>query len=230
MSGQAATPTGLAGDWQTRLAPAVRWLFVAAGLGGVGTAVLVAVRPETAGLLPVEASIALLGSDYVVVAAVGLLAVGCAVVLFGIRVRRGVTEVTPPVVEGVQSATYPGIAVDQTGGRSLSPAGDAADADRRERLRAAAIRATQTAEDCSTEAARDRVDNGSWTRDQVASAWLAADEPSATDTASDHRRKSPSERTVKRTLAAITHVAADADPNSRNTPHGPSDRSAGESQ
>lgn len=209
MNWQTASRDRLAGDWQ-RLGATVRWLLVVAGFIGVGTAVLVAVRPETARLLPLEAVVVLLGSDYVVVAAVGLFAVGCAVVLFGIRVRRGVTEATPPVVEGVQSATYPGVAVDQTSGRSLSATHGSQADDRRSRLRAAAIRATQAAEDCSQDQARERVDDGSWVRDQVASAWLAAGEETATDAAGEDRQQ-PSERTVKRTLAAITHVAADGE-------------------
>jgi hypothetical protein len=224
MSSQPATRASLAGDWR-RLGPSVRWLLVAAGLLGVGLAVLIAVRPATAGVLPLEAVIALLGSDYVVVAVVGCLAVGCAVVLFGVRVRRGVTAATPPVVEGVQSATYPGVGIDRSDGRSLAAENLAAD-DRRSRLRAAAIAALQAAEGCSQDRARGRVDDGSWTPDGVASAWLAADAESATDQAGDSRRHPPSERTVKRTLAAISRLAADAEPSDQprergSTPEGP---------
>jgi hypothetical protein len=142
-----------------------------------------------------------------------------------------VTEATPPIVEGVQSATYPGAAVDRTGGQSLTD--DDAAADPRERLRTAAITATTAAADCSQEDARRRVDDGSWTTDQVASAWLAADpadddEPAtgndpATDddsTADNDRSASTpstgddtaaSERTLSRTISAITAAAPSTD-------------------
>lgn len=207
MSLQSPPREELGGDWQQRLGSSVRWLLVAAGLLGLVVAVLIAVVPEAARLLPIAAIVAVLGSDYVVVAAVGLFAVGCAGVLFGIRIQRGVTAATPPVVEGVQSATYPGVAVDRTGGRSLLTASSPDAGERRQRLRTAAIQATQIAEGCSADAARDRVDDGSWTADQVASAFLAAEGASDTDSAGGSRREVASDRTVKRTLAAITHVA-----------------------
>jgi hypothetical protein len=132
----------------------------------------------------------------------------------------------------VQSATYPGATVDRTDGRSLTT--DDSAADPQERLRAAAIAATTAATDCSQEDARRRVDDGSWTTDQVASAWLAADpadgdEPATgndpaddDDSADDNDRSAstpstggdgstPSERTLSRTVSAITAVAPSTD-------------------
>jgi len=210
----------------TWLRLSLRWLVVAAGLVAVAVALLIAVRPSTAALLPMEAVVGVLGSDYVVVAVLGVLAVGCAGAALVVRVRRGVTEATPPVVERVQSATYPGVAVDRTAGRSLTV--DDAAADPRERLRDAAIAATNAATDCSQEDARRRVDDGSWTTDQVASAWLAAD-PASDDepptdndpTAADNRSvatpstggdpSAPSKRTLSRTVSAITAAAPTTD-------------------
>lgn len=222
MSTDSATPTAGLMTW---LRLSLRWLVVAAGLVAVAVALLIAVRPSTAALLPMEAVVGVLGSDYVVVAVLGVLAVGCAGAALVVRVRRGVTEATPPVVERVQSATYPGVAVDRTAGRSLTV--DDAAADPRERLRDAAIAATNAATDCSQEDARQRVDDGSWTTDQVASAWLAADsaddEPVTDDdpTAADNRSvatpstggdpSAPSKRTLSRTVSAITAAAPSTD-------------------
>jgi len=214
MSDAASTVDGTATTWAGRLQLSLRWLVIAAGLLAVGTAILVVIRPATARLLPVAAIRATLGSDYAAVAVIGLVAVGCGLLALSGRLRRGVTEVTPPVVEGVQSATYPGATVDRTAGRSLlaateasdSAGGDSTDAptETRRRLRQAAIAATQAAKNCSQEAARRRVDDGSWTTDTVASAWLAADESGSGPTGSTATASPASERTVARTVSAIT--------------------------
>jgi len=208
----AITPTPTA-DWLDRLQASLRWLVVVTGGVAVAVALVVAVRPSTAALLPIAAIVGVLGSDYIVVAVLGILAVSGAVAVLGVRVRRGVTEATPPVVEGVQSAPYPGAAVDQTAGQSLL-ADDAA-ADPRERLREAAITATKTATDCSQAEARRRVDDGSWTTDQVASAWLAADRPvddnSTATPPTTGDSSAPSKRTLSRTVSAITAVAGATD-------------------
>mgnify|MGYP000008005385 CR=1 FL=1 len=235
MSTDSATPPSTA-ELTAWLRLSLRWLVVAAGLVAVAVALLIAVRPSTAALLPMEAIVGVLGSDYVVVAVLGVLAVGCAGIALVVRVRRGVTEATPPVVEGVQSAISPGAAVDRTAGRSLMA--DNAAVDLRERLRDAAIAATIAATDCSRADARRQVDEGSWTTDQVASAWLAADaadgEPAsddnrsavdddsaADDATADNRSvatpstggdpSAPSKRTLSRTISAITAAAQATD-------------------
>lgn len=180
----------------------VRWLLPIAGGVAVGTALLVAIFPPAARLIPVAAVVAFFGSDYIVVAAIGGVAIGCGLILIGARLWRQQTETTPPVVETVQSAIHPGTTLDQTDGQSLATA----DSNPRPQLRAAAIAATAAAECCSKQEATTRVANGSWTTDQVASAWLGAD--SATSAATDGGIEAASEQTVKRTTQAITEKAS----------------------
>lgn len=180
----------------------VRWLLAVGGGVAVGAALLVAVYPPAARLFPITAAVALFGSDYVVVAAIGGVAIAFAVVLFAVRLWRRQTETTPPVVERVQSAIHLGSAVDNTGGLSLATA----DGDRRQQLRAAAIAATEATEGCSKPEATARVDSGSWTTDQVASAWLASGD--AQSTATDGGTATASEQTVRRTTQAITEKAS----------------------
>lgn len=153
---------------------AIRGLLLATGLAVSAVGLLAVVDPETGDRLPVEPVVRALGSDYVVVAVVGLLAVGLSALVVGARRLRGVDEAIPPVVEGVQSATYPGESVDRSSGRlrRLTGGGPAED-DRRERLRAVATRATMRANGCSRDVAERRVAEGDWTDDPVASRTLS---------------------------------------------------------
>ena len=224
MSTDSATPPSTA-EFAAWLRLSLRWLVVAAGLVAVTVALLIAVRPSTAALLPMEAIVGVLGSDYVVVAVLGVLAVGCAGIALVVRVRRGVTEATPPVVEGVQSAISPGAAVDRTAGRSLMA--DNAAVDLRERLRDAAIAATIAATDCSRADARRQVDEGSWTTDQVASAWLAADAADG-EPASDDDSAADDNRSAVDDDSAADDATADnrsvATPSTGSDPSAPSKR------
>ncbi|MFW6316916.1 MAG: DUF7269 family protein [Halorubrum sp.] len=158
-----------------RLGRATRVLLLSAGVTTLGVGLLVVVDPETEGALRVDAAIDALGSDYVVLAALGLLAVGLAVLLVAARRVRGVSEATPPAVEGVLTATHAGASFDRAGGGRLRRLLSARSAnDRRRRLREAAIRATMRAEGCSRTDAARRVDEGTWTSDPVAAPYLSA--------------------------------------------------------
>ncbi|MFO8116222.1 MAG: hypothetical protein R6U01_12850 [Halorubrum sp.] len=158
-----------------RLGRATRVLLLLVGVTTLGVGLLVVVDPETEGALRVDAAIEALGSDYVVLAALGLLAVGLALLLVAARRVRGVSEATPPAVEGVLTATYAGASFDRAGGGRLRRLLSARSAtDRRRRLREAAIRATMRAEGCSRTDAARRVDEGTWTSDPVAAPYLSA--------------------------------------------------------
>jgi len=134
--------------------------------------------------------------------------VGCGALLLGARVREGITEATPAVVEEVQSAVYPGIRVDQTDGRSLSVLGDGDERNHRQDLRRAAIRATKAQTGCTRQHARQLVENGSWTRDQVASTYLAVGTSQSESVAPAQKSGGAAAETpVVRTLQAITQVA-----------------------
>lgn len=187
----------------------LRALVFAVGVSGFGGAVLIAARPGIASRIPTESVIRALGSDYFVVAAIGLGVVGCGVILLGARLRDGITEATPAVVEEVQSAVYPGMHVDQTDGRSLSGLGDGDDRNHRRDLRRAAIRATKAQTGCTRQDATQLVENGSWTRDQVASTYLAVGSPQSESVApAQEPGGAAAEPPVARTLQAITQVAA----------------------
>jgi len=114
-------------------------------------------------------------SDYVVLAVFGLLAVVPALLLVAAQRVRGVSEATPPAVEGVLTASYPGASFDHAGGGRLRRFRSTRSAtDRRRRLREAAVRATMRAEGCSRTDAERRVDEGTWTNDSVAASSLSA--------------------------------------------------------
>ena len=181
---------------------ATRVLLLLAGVTTLGLGLLVAFDPETEGLLRVDAAIEALGSDYVVLAVLGLLAVALALLLVAARLVRGVSEATPPAVEGVLTATYPGASFDRAGGGRLSRFRSArSTTDRRERLREAAIRATMRAEGCSRTDAGRRVDEGTWTSDSVAASSLSA---SRRGVLSGIRSGDPADRTVDAVLAKTT--------------------------
>ncbi|WP_235271508.1 hypothetical protein [Halorubrum saccharovorum] len=152
-----------------------RALLLLVGVATLGLGLLVAFDPETEGVLRIDAAIEALGSDYVVLAVFGLLAVGLALLLVAVRRVRGVSEATPPAVEGVLTATYPGASFDRAGGGRLRRFfSTRSTTDRRDRIREAAIRATTRAEGCSRTDAGRRVDEGTWTSDPVAGAYLSA--------------------------------------------------------
>ncbi|WP_348612589.1 DUF7269 family protein [Halobaculum rarum] len=192
--------------WEALVWRAIRGLLLATGLAVFAVGLLAVVDPETGERLPVESAVRALGSDYVVVAAVGLLAMGLSALVVGARRLRGVDEATPPVVEGVQSATYPGESVDRSPGRLRRlMGGGAAEDDRRERLRAAATRATMRADGCSRDVAERRVAEGDWTDDPVASRTL-----SGPGRRSDRaRRRRLDDDAVGRTVDAIERLTDD---------------------
>ncbi len=148
----------------------LRGLLLALGLSVFVIGILVVFAPETAAHLPMEALIAALGSDYLVVAVVGLATVGLA--LFAVLIRRvtGVNEVQTPIVEDVQSAMYPGASFDRANGRIY---GMWVDRSTRERLRETAIQTLMRAANCSRSQAERRVDEGTWTDDDAVAQLLA---------------------------------------------------------
>jgi len=164
-----------AGGLLARLGRVARVLLLLVGVATLGVGLLVAFDPETEGVLRIEAAIEALGSDYVVLAVFGLLAVVLALLLVAAQRVRGVSEATPPAVEGVLTASYPGASFDHAGGGRLRRFRSTRSAtDRRRRLREAAVRATMRAEGCSRTDAERRVDEGTWTNDSVAASSLSA--------------------------------------------------------
>lgn len=180
----------------------IRGLLLSTGVTVFAVGLLVVFRPEAGELLPVEPAVEALGSDYVVVAVVGLLAVGLSALVLAARRLRGVREASPPVVEGVQSATYPGERLDRPAGglRGLRDYSTGR-RDRLERLRGAATQVTMRVDGCSRRVAEQRITEGRWTDDTVAAAYLS---DNTTRSAGWIRRVTGREgRAVRRTVDAI---------------------------
>lgn len=148
---------------------------VSAGVGVflLGLAVFALLSPAFASLVPVGAALAILGNDYLLVAAVAVAVLACVVVLALARTVTGVTEATPPTVEEVAPAA-PGRDVDEA--LAAASAVRVTDEHRRlhERVRTAAVATLAESERCSRREARERVDRGSWTGDPDAAAFVAA--------------------------------------------------------
>lgn len=173
----------------------------------VGTAVflvglLAVFVPGVEEVLPVAAAIEALGSDYVVVAVVGVAAVGISVLLVAVQSVRGIEESRPAVVESVETAPHPGSELDRSfGGLSGLTSSGAVSA----RLRDLAVETVMRAEGCPRSTAERRVREGSWTDDTVAAAFVVGD-----DGAGDRLRSLLGvDDRVRRTVAAIERTTAD---------------------
>lgn len=187
-----------------QLRRAVRGALLSVGLAVLGLALAIVFVPAAGESIPLAAAVEALGSDYVVVAVVGVAAVGAAGVVAVARRLRGVDEATPPAVEGVRSASYPGKRLDRSTGRLRRSLGMTDDDDRVDRLRAAATRATMRVEGCSRRTAEQRVAEGRWTDDPVASRYLAAPDR-------DGGRRRPraslrTDRAFRRTVDAVERL------------------------
>ncbi|GAB7010193.1 DUF7269 family protein [Halorubrum trueperi] len=207
------------GEMLSHLGRVTRVLLLLVGVTTLGVGLLVAFDPETEGVLRTDAAVEALGSDYVVLAVIGLLMIGLALLLVAARRVRGVNEATPPAVEGVLTATYPGASFDRSGGGRLSRFLSIRSANgRRHRLREAAIRGTMRAEGCSRTDAGRRVDEGTWTSDSVAASYLSASKRGVLGGTLSAwgvtREGDPADRTVDAILAKTTgerSVARDSD-------------------
>lgn len=177
----------------------VRGFLLLVGLAVFAIGALAVFSPTVAAALPVEAMIAALGSDYVVVAAVGVVAVAFAALVLLVVAISGVDEADLPIVETVESAPHPGQAVD----RSVDGEAGVPDA-RVERLTEAAVRTLMRAEHCSRSTAVRRVAEGTWTDDEIAADFLAVGDDGLLRTAvSDEER-------VRRTAEEIERLDAEA--------------------
>jgi len=181
------------------------------GLVGLGVVMLaLAVTSESAvGPLTdvIEVALERAGSDYVIAAALGVLAVlaGAAVFVSG----RGATmqQTQMPTVERPVPVPSAGERFDETisSWRFATPVfGRGGRASVRDRLRAAAVAAVATAEGLSDADASRRVEDGAWTDDPVAAAFLAGEPPAiGTWIAALARRETGAEYRARRTVEAI---------------------------
>ena len=154
-----------------------RLALVAVGVVAFGLALV----PGVATLLPVGAVVAWVGNDYVLLGAVG----GVALVVLSWMVARRATghveQAAPPDPETVPDAPRPGKRVDDLLARWPWGLSGAERDYLRERLRTAAVY-DELGTGRSRAAARERVDSGAWTNDPVAARFLRADPPGPTVT------------------------------------------------
>lgn len=155
-----------------------RYLLVAVGTVAFVLAVVPGVVPSE----PIERGVELLGNDYFLLGAFGVVALALFLWMSVRRARERVTQATPPDPESVLDAPRPGGSIDRyvDGWPTLSTrAGSDESAAVRERLRATAVAVEMHERDCSRERAQERVDEGTWTDDPSAAWYLRAGEPAS---------------------------------------------------
>lgn len=152
-------------------------ILLGVAISGVGVAVAATSMPIATGA--VSAAVERLGNDYLLVAVIGGVAFVLTLLFVVIRVLTGIDQITPPEPEGIPTARHPGAEFDQfvdgpVGLRSLMGSGERQQV--QDRLREVAVQTVMQRTNCSREAARRRVDEGKWTEDADAAAYLGGPE------------------------------------------------------
>lgn len=157
-----------------RVGTALRALAVLAGVLALGGAFLAVRSPVVEQAVPIEPLLAVVGYDYVLVALVGLAAAGVAV---GVLLQRAVTGIEENSLPDVErgGGTIPGSDLDFALGEASSIRATERHHEIRRRVRNAAIDALVATGGYSREAARGRVDDGTWTDDPLAGDFLAGE-------------------------------------------------------
>jgi hypothetical protein len=154
------------------------YLFVLLGILVFGGALAVVLVPDLAMALPVDAAIDALGSDYLVVAGLGVVALVVLVVMLVARAASSVDEAAPPEPEYVERVPVLGAEFDQLveDGLGLRATYFSEQPEEvREDLREQAIRTLIRKRALAREDARAMVESGQWTDDRTASRFLATD-------------------------------------------------------
>lgn len=187
---------------------------VGVALFGLGTVVGL-IAPGTAGLVPVSVVVDRLGNDYFLVATLALVAVAFA--LF-VLVRRGRTRSGTPVPEPerVPSGPHPGADFDRfVDAHPLLAAPCPGRRNVRNRLRETAIATVQCISSVPRDAARERVNTGSWTDDPEAAAFLAGESAPRRSpierVGALLRGETPDQRRARRAAAAIVEYAREGE-------------------
>lgn len=186
-----------------------------AGAGGlvflVGILVLASPRTATRSR---SALVALLGNDYFPVALAGVVALLVFVIAMAARVKTGLVQTTPPAAEGVYPAARYGEGIESfVSGAGL---GGLTGTDRHEavrsRLREIAITTVMRANNCTQAEAADRIDDGTWTDDDVAGAFLTSADPPGLGTrlTAVVRGTSPYREAARATAAEIARLDREA--------------------
>lgn len=189
-------------------------------LGGLAFAIglLTIVAPAVTTAIPIEAIVALLGNDYILVAVLAGVAILVVLSALGARIVTGLDQTTPPDPEQVHSVPSFGAEFDELVSRGGLRALLVTEQQRevRSRLRAAAIATVMLESNCTRSEARERVDRGTWTDDPEAAAFLATSresEPAPKQAPGFAARlktafggETPFQRGARRTAAEIVHL------------------------
>ena len=155
---------------------ALWYLFVVLGILVFGGALAVVLAPGLGEALPVEAAVEALGSDYLVVAGVGVAALVVLAVMLIARAASSVDEATAPEPEFVEQVPVLGAEFDDLVDHGLGVRATYFSDEPecvREDLREQAIRTLIRRRGVAREEARDLVESGRWTDDRTASRFLA---------------------------------------------------------
>jgi hypothetical protein len=184
-------------------------ILTAVGVVTVAVGLLMVVRPSLA---------AAVGTDYAAVTVVGLLALVQALRVARARQATDLQAATTPDVETVETMPTPGDEFDRTVAELQSGPRRVLireRADLRDTLEAAALTAVADRENCSREAARERIEAGTWTDDPHAASFLGgADAPSPPlfdRIKLTARTESPFQFKLRRTADAIARTAGVAE-------------------
>lgn len=156
-----------------------RRVRIALGLVGIAVfslAVLVVAVPAVGDAVPSDALVDAVGNDYLLAAAVGVLAAVLVVAVVALRGLDGIDQATMPNPETVQHADYPGVRFDRTVTERthLLPHRHGEEEERlRDRIRRAAERAVMRRENVPRERANAMVERGEWTDDATAAAFVS---------------------------------------------------------
>lgn len=153
-------------------------LLVGGLLFALGIAILL-VR-GLANLISVDGLVQQLGHDYLLVAAVGFVALFLALLVILARSLYGFEQATPPTAESVPTGQPLGAQIDHVIEQGLHPYEHVTGTPRaavRDRLRQTAIETVRRVDGCSAAAATAAVSAGEWTDDQTAATFLADEGP-----------------------------------------------------
>lgn len=126
----------------------------------------------------VRALVAFLGNDYVLVAIVGALALLLGLSVLAVRGKSGLDQAAPPPPEPIYPVPRHGESIDAfLAGQDVgnSSGSDSPD-EMRARLRTVAITTVMRAANCTQAEARERVETGAWTDEELAADFLTETE------------------------------------------------------
>lgn len=156
----------------------LRGLLAAVGVVGVAVGLATFAAPGIVDAVPVQAVVEVLGGPWVLAAVFGAAALLVVLSVLLMRGVGGIDQATPPAPEDVYEVPHPGSTFDEfldglDVGERLS---GERHRDVRERLRRAAWTTLMRVEDLDKEDAVRRVEEGTWTDDEVAASFLASGE------------------------------------------------------